>query len=180
MSRRLYGSGQNAALRTLVCSSLLLLMACGQTAPTPQIVYVTPAPATATPEPTPSPTPTRAPTPTASPSAVTHRLVVRLTVTGDPDNTQPLGSTRCSGDSGYDDIKEGMQFEIRDGSEALMTFGSLTSSIYGPLLECHLSGTVTVPDMAVYIVDLGRRGTVNFRRDDLAANGWQAELSIGD
>jgi hypothetical protein len=50
-----------------------------------------------------------------------------------------------------------------------------------PRVSCDFSGTAEdVPDLPVYVLEMGSRGTVNFTRQALAANGWTAELSLGD
>jgi len=56
-----------------------------------------------------------------------------------------------------------------------------TDSHYGPLANhCSLQGRAeNVPDQAIYSVEIGRRGTINFTRDQLEANGRLAQLTLG-
>lgn len=133
-----------------------LLSACGPAAPTP------------------SPSPT--------PSPATHAITVAIELRGDERSVDRIGvTTTCRGAGGYSDMDIGTQFSIKDAAGVLIGFGSFTESHYGPLaFHCSLQGTAqNVPDQAVYSFEVGRRGTINYTREQLAANGWLAQLTLG-
>lgn len=107
----------------------------------------------------------------------THNIKVTLDLSGDVVPTD----SGCAGDGGYDDIKRGTQFTIKDPSGTLIGFGSLTATQYVDRLHCKFAGTAQdVPDAAIYSVEIGRRGVVNFTRAELEANAWTAALTLGD
>lgn len=85
----------------------------------------------------------------------------------------------CTGAGGYSDISEGVQFTVKDASDALIGFGAMTDSRYVDAFHCTFEGHAEVSDSAIYSVEVGRRGAVLFNRSDLEANGWRVELSLG-
>lgn len=117
----------------------------------------------------------------ATPSPSTHDITVVITLNGNPDSVAQVGDS-CEGTGGYSDMSIGTQFTIKDAAGTLVGFGALTIADYGPrAFECSLQGKATgVPDLPIYSVEVGRRGTVNFQRADLEADGWLARLSLGD
>ncbi len=121
--------------------------------------------------------------PTPSPSPSTHPISVALDLTGHSDTIKQVGQTGCTGAGGYADIAPGAQFTIKDAGGTLIGFGSFTEShitLASPI-HCSLQGTAdNVPDAAIYTVEVGRRGAINFTREQLEANGWLAQLTLGN
>lgn len=172
---------------------IALLAGCGAAAPTPS---PTPTPA---PSPTPliiyvTPSPTAVPTasPTENPTATlaaAHDIAITFTLHGNPFGTgrEIAGNdTVCWGDGGYSDINTGMQATIYDATGTVIGFatfrsdGQTTETYNGSPTACSFGTTALgVPDASLYGIEVGRRGTVQFARSDLAASGWLAELSLG-
>ncbi|HAM56443.1 MAG TPA: hypothetical protein DCQ64_14020 [Candidatus Rokubacteria bacterium] len=158
----------------------LLAVGCAGPMPSPPPSPAPSAAPTAIPAPTPSPVIIYV-TPSPSPASLTHDIRARLHFQGSRDSVNHVGDNGCEGDGGYDDLRVGLQFDIKNTQGDLVAYGTFTQSEYGTLsFECYLTGTATgVPDQLVYVVEIGRRGAVNFTRADLAGNAWTAELNIG-
>lgn len=134
----------------------LIVVACGSGAvPTPQIIYVTPAPTEQlTVPPTTTPSPTTAPV-TASPELV-HDIPVTLKLTDFSMNGIDFSDDgyECFGAGGYSDLPSGTQFTIEDADGTVVAFGSMDGIQEEPF-TCTFSGMARdVPDMDVY--EIGR------------------------
>lgn len=96
----------------------------------------------------------------------------------------------CQGTGGYDDIQEGAQVVIKNAEGKTLAFGSLEpGEISGmppdDLAEdgwsCTLPFTVSgLPTVDTYAVTLGSRGEILYSHEDMVANDWTVELSLGE
>lgn len=121
--------------------------------------------------------------PTPSPSPSVHAITVAIELSGGSNSVSRSSvSSECHGLGGYADMDIGTQFSIKDAAGTLIGFGALTDSHYGPApFHCSLQGRAeNVPDAPIYSVEVGRRGTINFTRAQLEANGWLAQLTLGN
>lgn len=85
----------------------------------------------------------------------------------------------CTGSGGYDDIREGAQVVVRDGGGRTLALGSLGG---GEMIAatCVFPFEIPgVPRSRFYSVEVSHRGEVNFSREDLVANQWVVQLSLG-
>jgi hypothetical protein len=97
----------------------------------------------------------------------------------------PGGGSDCSGGAGgYSDIRPGMPLTVRDQDGGIIGSGSLGSGWATDLTGggCVWRSIITaVPtDAEHYVIEGGSRGEVVFPHDQLADNGWVAELTIGE
>jgi hypothetical protein len=123
---------------------------------------------------------------------VTIKVSVRGTALGGSGVLLGLSDTTCETRGGYSDVGIGMQATVHDPSGTVIGFstfedvGVSTETEIGPLggpipTECTFTTIArSVPDAPSYGIEVGSRGTVQFRQADLAAHNWAAELSLGD
>lgn len=82
-----------------------------------------------------------------------------------------------TGDAGHDQGDKGAILAVghfTDLGRSITKSGDWTT-------ECRFTAyAYEVPSAPFYSVDLGRRGSVQFSKSDLAATNWVAEISIGD
>lgn len=160
MRQRLSQMAVSPALALLVLPALLLVAGCsGRHA-------------------VPAPTPT-----TAAPAS--HRLLGIYTVHG-IYKSRDYGKPCKPAEAGYPDIHAGTPVQVRDGTTgAVLATAALSGGILrkqplvGPDDDCRFQFSLTVPDRAKYQVEVGRRGAVEFTRDELEKSHWTANLTIG-
>jgi hypothetical protein len=111
-----------------------------------------------------------------------------------PSGTFEVGD-ECFGEGGSSDINEGADVTVRNQSGETIALGSLgpgqlqeafpggsDRDKYGAFgLACVFSFEVgEVPDAEFYSVEVSHRGETSYSRDDMEANSWTVELSLGD
>lgn len=174
-----------------------LLVAGCQTgvAPTPQIIYVTPAPTTTAAPTTAAPTPvvtpqivyvTPAPTlaPTAAPataSPLSHTIKGTLTLIPMKSYTNPRNSSGnfadCIGLGGYSDIHSGMTVTVKDGTGVIIATGA--TQYDEKISLCGFTFEIQAPDAPFYSIEVGHRGGLTYSQPQLAAKGWRVDLTLG-
>lgn len=117
--------------------------------------------------------------------------VLSLTLGGSPG--QPLtlkftlfdvddgGSCATGGFGGYGDIGPGQPVTVKDETGKVLASTTLPDSgeDAGAGMGCTWTMHVVVPDDAEqYGVEVGRRGTVTYSRDEIARNDWVVETGI--
>lgn len=96
----------------------------------------------------------------------------------------------CIGEGGFSDFGPGMNVTVRDGDGSVIGSWS-TRSLTNADDEaetarsldtwCIVAFEVELTDEAdFYLINVGRRGEISFTRDELAAQNWRVELSLGD
>jgi hypothetical protein len=116
-----------------------------------------------------------------------HDLSGEYTVHGlypAPGGVRRTGQPCRAADVGYPEIGPGTPVTVTDAGG-----GVLGTSTLGPgtlrvdnlrTQHCVHRFALTVPDAAVYRIEVNDRGTVEFGRADLERTGWRAGLSIGN
>lgn len=108
-------------------------------------------------------------------------LTLDLEVYGTSFNYGENG-TCGSGLTGYWDVADGTSVTIQgDNGETLAT-GYLSSLDHTATLYCAYTAVLEVPgDQLFYSVTVGsgRRGTMDYSRDELDVNGWEIQLTLG-
>jgi hypothetical protein len=115
------------------------------------------------------------------------------------------GKSNCSGTGGYSDLDSGAQVTIKNGDGKMLastelgpgrgetwtevfaakglTMPSGSSSFASDLYRCILPFETKVPKgekfYSITVGSSGRRGTVSFTKEELAKNGWTADVTIG-
>lgn len=114
------------------------------------------------------------------------------------------GHESCSGDGGYSDIDAGMPVTVRDGDGTIVggtsTRHSTRDELVASLTEeensgvdeaeelldglegsiCTLRFEVEVDDADFYEVEVGNRGSLSYRKAELAERDWVVEFSLGN
>lgn len=92
----------------------------------------------------------------------------------------------CEGTGGYTDIGTGASVTIKSGDGDVLgatKLGKGEASSNGTQMA-FCDWTVKVPDVSTeekfYVAEIAGRGEITSSRDDLAADGWTFELSLGE
>ncbi len=92
-----------------------------------------------------------------------------------------LAATRfCEGEGGYDDMREGAQVTVRDGSDELIASGRLAE---GEVVTggCEFSFAVQdVPTAAFYTIEVSHRGGLAYSAAEMEAADWDVAFTLGD
>jgi hypothetical protein len=105
-----------------------------------------------------------------------HRITGNLTLVGSIGS----GEQGCEGSGGYDDISEGTQVTVSDGSGKTIALGSLRAGRQVDRFRCTLDFSIAgVPDADFYKVEVAHRGALTFSKQELASKGWQVEATLG-
>lgn len=172
-------------LRLSVLAALVLAGCQAAAAPTPQIIYVTPAP-TVTASPTASPQPTLTPipiytSPSPPPVGSVHTIAGGLTILGTGNTSVTYraspGHNECHGQGGFSDVKTGMPVIVRNQDGTILGTGAMEADATGLCLWTF--AIATVPEATFYSIEAGHRGAVTYSRADLAAAGWFVTLTLG-
>lgn len=111
----------------------------------------------------------------------------------------------CSGTGGYSDFGAGMNVTIRDGDGSIIATSSTRHLTTGDEadedvededrtalhdaarwakvsegLTCVVWFDTEVDDAEFYAVQVGRRGELTYSADELAEDGWNVEMTLGD
>jgi len=89
----------------------------------------------------------------------------------------------CSGSGGYADLTAGAPVTIKNESGAIIATGTLdagvSDSIY-PTVVCHFTYTISnIPTAKFYMVEVSHRGALTYSQEQLDANGWKSDVTIG-
>jgi hypothetical protein len=88
----------------------------------------------------------------------------------------------CAGDNGYDDIRGGAQVVVMDGRGETLSTGRLSDGSFDGL-GCVFSFAledVTRAEFYSLTVASENRGELQYSYDELAADDWSVQLSLGD
>jgi len=130
--------------------------------------------------------------PLASPAvsesySITGSFLLRQALPGEPMRD----IAPCVGINGYGDITVGLEVVVRDGSGNVLAVGELgpgewieeprASEVAALDFNCLFPLRVDgVPRVPFYGVSVGRRGELTFTFDEMVANGWEVQFSIGE
>jgi hypothetical protein len=89
----------------------------------------------------------------------------------------------CSGTGGYEDLTGGAPVTITNESGAIIATGSLDAGVSDatyPTVVCHFAYTISnVPAAKFYTVEVSHRGGLTYSQEQLDANGWKSDATIG-
>ena len=90
---------------------------------------------------------------------------------------------KCHGTGGYDDLQQGASVTVKNEAGSIIATTSLDDGVSDPAyptVACDFSFVVpNVPDAKFYTVEVSHRGALTYSKDQLTANGWKVEASIG-
>jgi hypothetical protein len=85
----------------------------------------------------------------------------------------------CTTSGGYSDVRAGTNVTLRDGANEIIGTSSLGPGM-GTDGVCRFEFVLeNVPDRDFYTIEVGRRGTLTYSRDEMRENDWQVGLSLG-
>lgn len=114
----------------------------------------------------------------AEPSGATHTITGSIDLI-DPDETWTFGRG-CSGDDGFDDLREGADVRVYDGARNLIANGRLDAGEATGTHICRFPFTVEdVPEVDFYEIEIANRAGPSWSLEDMEENEWQVELTIG-
>ena len=137
--------------------------------------------------------------PTATPGPVTHEVLVTFRLI-DTQYGISGDATFCSGSGPYADVMQGMKAQLRDSNGTAVSFALFDhstatiapSTTFNPMsttlqwgapitvTECTLTAVLhKVPELPVYTVDMGQRGSVRTTLAQMQQTGWAVEKTIG-
>jgi hypothetical protein len=122
---------------------------------------------------------TRIATLAATPGAEGHVLSGSIILKGSK-SIWPSSNVSCHGTDGFDDLVEGAQVLVLNGSGDILVVGRLQDGLSLSTYQCQFHFRVpNVPDSPIYTVRVGNRNGPTYSADDLDALNWTVELSIG-
>jgi len=164
----------------------LFVIGCGGIAATPIVIYVTPPPPTSAAVTVTPVAPTATPSPTAAIHTITVDVLLYGNILSSPPDILATSDTQCAGNGAYSDVAPGMQATVHDDAGRILgvsTFndpGTIKERPAVYVTQCLFETVVpNVTDSPFYAVDLGRRGSVQFSKDELRAHNWIASITIG-
>ena len=110
-------------------------------------------------------------------------------------NTQPISGSlsvrgytntddgSCTGEGGFDDIREGTQVTVKDGGGAIIGTGRLGAGIRpgqkgNTLLVCVFEFSVPVPaELPFYTIEIADRGELTYSLEELRGLDWDPRLN---
>lgn len=142
--------------------------------------YPAPEP-TPTPKPTstPEPSPTPGPTPQLGKTDDGYRIGGTFVLRGLNGDDFSSSSGMCFGLGGYQDIQPGAQVVVKDQTGDIVAVSTLEPDPTAPAGTCQFVFFVDVPDAKFYSISVTHRGELVFSKQQLEANGWLVELSLG-
>ena len=91
----------------------------------------------------------------------------------------PLKGT-CWGRGGYNDISSGLGVVIKDGAGTIIAKDELWAGKNTGRNECTFPFYVSnVPDADFYTIEVGRRGSLVYSRDEITRADWSVAFSLG-
>jgi hypothetical protein len=89
----------------------------------------------------------------------------------------------CYGTEGYDDIEQGAQVTVKNGSGKTLAVSDLqagSSDDEDFMVSCEFGFVVRdVPDASFYDVTVSHRGGVSFSKDEMERKNWHVRLTLG-
>ena len=127
------------------------------------------------------------PTPTATPTAPSTRALngtMTLDSSFTPSGSDAKVGRNCRGESGYDDIQEGTQVTVRDGTDAIIATGRLSQgklTATGFSGRCRFEFTISdVPEASFYTIEVSRRGGLTYSAEELDGLSWMVSFILRD
>jgi len=116
----------------------------------------------------------------ASGSAESHTVTGSIELHSSSSSYLSEGES-CSGVGGYSDMNEGAQVTLRNGKDESLAIGQLGSGVYDSTSRaCVFKYTLTnVPKEDFYRVQVSHRGELEYSYDDMQANGWDIQSTLG-
>ncbi len=78
---------------------------------------------------------------------------------------------------GYQDLAEGANITVTDGTGAVIAVGTLGSGVMDGA-GCHLGYRIQVPETEFYRITVSHRGTLSYSRDQLHSSGWSVSSEV--
>jgi hypothetical protein len=70
---------------------------------------------------------------------------------------------------------------VKDEAEKIVALGKIGPGIESDFHECEFEFTVEdIPERPFYTVEIGKRGSLVYAREELDREGWHLALTIGD
>jgi hypothetical protein len=86
----------------------------------------------------------------------------------------------CEGTGGYSDISAGAAVTVRDGEGSMLATSDLDSG-EDDGFGCTFPFTVQdVPNAHFYEIEVSHRGSLSYSKDEMQANRWTVDFSLGD
>ena len=89
----------------------------------------------------------------------------------------------CKGTGGYSDIQSGLKVVVKNGSGRILGISSLGSDQYSGKYSgvvCEFPFEVTdLPSSKFYSVEVGRRGSMEYTKEQLEEQDWKVQFSLG-
>lgn len=85
----------------------------------------------------------------------------------------------CWGSGGYDDIHDGTQVTVKDGSNDVIGASALKNSTMRSG-NCEFEYSVEVPRANIYQVEVSHRGELTYSHEDLEAQEYNVTATLGD
>lgn len=107
------------------------------------------------------------------------------TITGtftltDKDISRTFG---CKGTGGYSDIQSGLKVVVKSGSGRILGISHLGPDNYSGKYSgvvCQFPFEVTdLPSSKFYSVEVGRRGSMEYSKEQLEKQDWNVQFSMG-
>jgi hypothetical protein len=116
----------------------------------------------------------------SAPTTTTAPLNLSGTMTlTDSEGVADDGAGGCEGTGGYDDLQAGASVVVSDDANKVIGTSNLGDGSYSGT-DCVFRFVVSnLPQAKFYKVEVSHRGQVTYPYDDLVANRWSVDLSIG-
>jgi hypothetical protein len=116
----------------------------------------------------------------STPTTTTAPLNLSGTMTlTDSEGVTDDGAGGCEGTGGYDDLQAGASVVVSDEANKVIGTSNLGDGSYSGT-DCIFRFVVSnLPQAKFYKVEVSHRGQVTYPYNDLVANRWSVELSIG-
>lgn len=86
----------------------------------------------------------------------------------------------CRGSGGYSDISPGLQVRASDDTGRLIASSTLEGGRVDGITCVFTFELRDVPHSSYYTFEVGRRGEMSYSHDEMVANGWNADFSLGE
>lgn len=114
-------------------------------------------------------------------SSTQHTFTGQLRLYNNSSNASGIAvyGGSCTGANGYSDIGSGTQVTVMNESGKVLATTSLAPG--SGVIVCTFAFSVKVPSASFYRIAVGseRRGVMTYSRQDMEANSWTVDLTIG-